>query len=80
MSKVLLIVMLAFAAIAVDADRPAQGAAWCLVGGDKRECGFYTFEACLASRSGGSSHCVQNPNFSGNQPSASRPPRSERRR
>ena len=65
---------------AIDADRSvARAAAWCLVssGGGGRDCGFYTFEQCLASRAGGSSHCEQNPNFRGNpvDPSQSRPQR-----
>jgi Protein of unknown function (DUF3551) len=82
MNKILLMVLTAVVSITIDADRTAgKAAAWCLVGGDSgRSCGYYTFEACLASRAGGSSHCEPNPNFSGNQPSAGRPTRSERRR
>ena len=80
MTKVLLFALASVAAIAIDADRTAQAAAWCLVGGDKRECGYYTFEACLAARSGGSSHCEQNPNFRGGPQGSVQPTRSERRR
>jgi hypothetical protein len=82
MTRILLIVLIAATATAIDAGRTAgKAAAWCLVGGDSgRSCGYYTFQACLASRAGGSSHCEPNPNYSGNQPGASPPARSQRRR
>ena len=83
MSKVRLIFLASVVAIVIDADRTAaQGAAWCLVSsaGGGRSCGYYTFEQCLASRAGGSSHCEQNPNFRGNPADALRPTRAERRR
>jgi hypothetical protein len=69
MTKALMIALASIAVVAIDADRTAvRAGAWCLVssGGGGRDCGFYTFEQCLASRAGGSSHCEQNPNFSGN--------------
>jgi hypothetical protein len=73
MTKVLVIV-LAVAALAIDTDRAdAQG--WCLNDGDWRSCGYSTLQECLASRAGGSSHCVP-----GNPPDAFRPTRSQRRR
>jgi hypothetical protein len=75
MTKVLAIV-LAVAAFAVDANRTAaQGQGWCLNDGDRHRCGFSTLEQCLASRAGGSSHCVP-----GNPPDPIRPTRSQRRR
>jgi Protein of unknown function (DUF3551) len=65
--RIILLALIAVTALALDGDRkPAQGAAWCLVGGDSgRSCGYYTFEQCQASRAGGSTHCVQNPNDPG---------------
>ena len=78
MTKALTIVLAAAAVLAIEADRtPAEGAAWCLVGsgGSGRDCGFYTFEQCLASRAGGSSHCEEHCNYSGNPPDANRPTR-----
>jgi Protein of unknown function (DUF3551) len=60
--------------LTIGVDRAAaQGAAWCLRAGDSSGggCAYHTFEQCLASRAGGSSHCVQNPNYSG--PSSVRP-------
>ena len=80
MFKALMIVLATVAALAIEADRTfAHAAAWCLVG-QGRDCGYYTFEQCLASRAGGSSHCEQNPNYRGNQSDANRSTRSERRR
>jgi Protein of unknown function (DUF3551) len=60
----LAIVSATFAALAIDADLScAQAAAWCLRSGDGGGgCGYHTFEQCQASRAGGSSHCVPNPN------------------
>jgi hypothetical protein len=82
MTKVSVVVLASVAALAIDADRTsAQGAAWCLVGGNSgRSCGYYTFEQCLASRAGGTSHCIQNPNFPGSASDANRPTRSGPRR
>jgi hypothetical protein len=75
MTKVL-VPVLAVAALAIDVDRSAaQGQGWCLNDGDWRRCGFSTLEQCLASRAGGSSHCVP-----GNPPNAFQPTRSQRRR
>jgi hypothetical protein len=82
MTKGLVTVVAFMAAIAIDAHQTgARGAAWCLVtsGGGGRSCSFYTFEQCLASRAGGSSHCEQNPNFR-TPAEAPRSTRSERRR
>jgi hypothetical protein len=81
MTKVLVIALTAVAALATGADRAvAQGQAWCLIGGDSvRRCSFYTFEQCLASRAGGTSHCSPNP-YPSNRSDANRPTRSERRR
>ena len=74
-----MIVLATVAKLATSADHAsAQGHAWCLIDELKRKCGFYTFEQCMASRAGGSSHCEQNPNF---RPDAIRPTtRSEQRR
>jgi Protein of unknown function (DUF3551) len=73
MTKVLAIVLAALPVLAINTDRTAaQGAAWCLIDESKRKCGYHTFEQCLASRAGGSSHCAQNPNFPGNRSDASR--------
>ena len=48
-----MIVLATVAALASDADRTfAHAAAWCLVG-QGRDCGYNTFEQCLASRAGG---------------------------
>jgi uncharacterized protein DUF3551 len=60
----ILLLALAAVALAIDADRnPVHGAAWCLVGGDSgRSCGYHTYEQCMASRAGGTSHCTQNTN------------------
>ena len=82
MTKILVILLAAVAVLAIDADRAAaQGAAWCLIGGNSgRSCGYYTFEQCLASRAGGSSQCVPNPNYQGNRSDADRPTRSGPRR
>jgi hypothetical protein len=82
MIKAVMIVLASVAVAAIDADRSeARAGAFCLVssGGGGRDCGFYTFEQCLASRAGGSSHCEQNPNFRGN-PAGDRPPTRTRRR
>jgi hypothetical protein len=82
MTKVLAIVLAAAAVLAIGADRAAaQGAAWCLIGGDSgRSCGYYTFEQCLASRAGGSTQCVPNPNYQGDRSDTNRPTRSGPRR
>jgi hypothetical protein len=83
MIKALMIVLASVAVAAIDADRSAARAgAFCLVssGGGGRDCGFYTFEQCLASRAGGSSHCEQNPNFRSNPVDPSRTTRTQRRR
>ena len=52
----------------------AQERAWCLYetasdGGGAINCGFHNFAQCLASRPGGSSHCVPNPGFAANRSS-----------
>jgi hypothetical protein len=82
MTKILVIALTAVAVWATGDDRAvAQGQAWCLIGGNSvHRCGYYTFEQCLASRAGGSSHCAPNPNYLGNRSDANRPARSERRR
>ena len=82
MARFIVIALAAIAALAAGPHRAAaQGQAWCLVGGNSgRSCGFYTFEQCLASRAGGTSHCTQNPNYQGGGSGASQPARSQRRR
>ena len=74
MTRIILIALAAVAALALETDRnSAQGAAWCLVGGNSgRSCGYYTFEQCLASRAGGSTQCVPNPNDPGTRSDANR--------
>jgi hypothetical protein len=52
----------------------AQERPWCLYetasdGGGAINCGFHSFAQCLASRPGGSSHCVPNPGFAANRSS-----------
>jgi hypothetical protein len=55
----------------------AQGAAWCLRTSNNSGggCSYHTFEQCLASRAGGSSHCVQNPNYAGSSSGRAQPRR-----
>ena len=70
----------AVAVLALGADRAAaQGRAWCLIG-NGRSCGYYTFEQCLASRAGDSSHSAPNPDYPASRPDADRPTRSGPRR
>ena len=76
-----MIVLACVAALAASVERAAaQGQSWCLIDESKRKCGFHTFEQCLASRAGGSSHCEQNVNSPGNRSDANRPARSDQRR
>jgi hypothetical protein len=76
MTKLLMIVLVTVAAVLIDTDcGSAQAQGWCLNDGDWRSCGYSTLQECLASRAGGSSHCVP-----GNPPNAFWPTRSQRRR
>jgi Protein of unknown function (DUF3551) len=53
------------AGLAVAQERP-----WCLVqSGPPIRCGFHTFEQCLGSLVGGSSHCSPNPAYTGDRSS-----------
>jgi uncharacterized protein DUF3551 len=81
MTNARVIVLAGAAVLAVGVGPAAAQGAWCLRTGDgPGGCGYHTFEQCQASRAGGSSHCVQNPNYTGSPPSgAGSPSRRERR-
>jgi hypothetical protein len=67
MIKAAAIVLANIAVLAIGAgSASAQPRPWCFndtssLSGGPINCGFYTFDQCMASRAGGSSHCVPNP-------------------
>ena len=70
MTKTSLIVLACAAALAIGIHPATAQAPWCLITSDgPGGCSYYTFEQCLASRAGGSSHCGPNPAFTGTRPS-----------
>ncbi len=76
MARVLTFVLAYVAALVIGIDPAvAQGQAWCLISsGPPTRCSFYTFEQCLASRAGGSSHCSPNtPTTRGTVPTEASP-------
>jgi Protein of unknown function (DUF3551) len=67
MIKAVAIVLTHVAVLAIGASSAtAQPRAWCFndtssISGGPINCGFHSFEQCMAARAGGSSHCVLNP-------------------
>ena len=64
LTGIVVIALAAFAPLAAGGGRAlADGAAWCLRGGESgaSSCGYHTFEQCQASRAGGSTFCTPNP-------------------
>jgi hypothetical protein len=69
MSKTNLLVLACAAGLALGVGPAAAQGAWCLrTSNGSGGCGYHTFEQCQASRAGGSSHCAQNPAYTGNRP------------
>jgi Protein of unknown function (DUF3551) len=70
------VAVLAFGASAAS----AQTRAWCFndtssLSGGPVNCGFHTYEQCMAARAGGSSHCVPNPALAVGRPYGMQPNR-----
>ena len=61
-----------------DALSQYQAAPWCAAEGGRSgawDCGYYTFEQCMATARGLGNYCVQNPRYIEKQSRKRRPPR-----